>query len=1001
MLNTRILNKTITTVLILLLTVSILGVIKINIFKMPAVYGINIPTGSATYFYVNTTHWSNTGIHASATPLLHALGNATTGTTINVMPGQYNGTYIISTAGLYLVSNQSASNTVIDAYNLTITASDVTVSGFTFISTAGDHHVIVIDSSSSVLDNITITNSVLNLTRTTSTIGISIGEQTTNSKVSNVTMSYNTFNGPADKIANPWKIGGSFGNPIGCEVETLKFEHNTVYSCSIPINLHDKNITDILINSNTFRNTDGVVYVWETADSPTGKLSYFVFTNNDVDSTNTYGVGIDTNNKFTDANFGDGNRINYNSFVGIPGGYGFHAVSILSSLTTYELNATLNWWGDSTGPGGAGSGNGCFVSSNVDYDPWLGMYTKQITPTLVKGSLSYWFNITVKNTGSIPPIGSIKITYPSGFTYNAYSPPAHWYKSTQIDRTLTFQAVSGQELSLSSEVTFRLNLTTPSASGNYSWTVLCQNANNEKGALPPLLQVQVDSTKPTITITHPNVGETYYSAGSENYMWLNLTVTDDVNKSPIVVLNDTRFVLHSPPTVTGTYEFKFCYRNNTAIPDGALAIQINATDYLGNKATVYPKVAETTVDNTFPIIYIDVWKDTSMTDELSLLSGRYYMDNVTTTIYINVTVLDNALDSAFTSIYINTTHKVAESGTLSSALYVEWSEDVTNIDYLVVNVTATDMAKPSNNTSELKQIVQRDIEGPYEVGFTEAEAVRGGLVIRGLYALDPAGVDYYDVIVNGTHLTNIHEEKLISTTLTDEFTFNGAIWLNLTDYAGKFVNITTKAYDLDSNPSYEIVVYTGVIPEGRSYPIELWPGWNLISSPLVIAPYTEVESFLSTTITGTDYTDIVEIMWDYDPSTSPSWYKFIPGFVDEIGYVDDGRGYWIETKTGKHDVLIVQGWSCPAPPDVEPSPPVYSVTELWNTMGYTSITPGLDATYLAGIDNKYLQILGWNASIQEWITVFLIDAWTANLEPGNGYWIYMQAEGHIVPPPYA
>jgi len=377
MLKTRILNKTITTVLILLLTVSVLGVLNMHIhfIGIPQVYGINIPTGSATYLYVNITHWSNeTAVYPSSTPLMHALGNATGGTTINVMPGQYNGTYNMNTAGLHLVSNQSASNTVINAYNLTITASDVTISGFTFISTAGDHHVVVIDSSSSAFDNITITNSVFNLTRTTSTIGISIGEQTTNNKVSNLTMSYNTFNGPADKIANPWKIGGWFGAPIGCEVETVKFEHNTIYNCSIPINLHDKNITDILINNNTFRNTDGVVYIWETADNPTGKLSYFVFKNNDVDSTNTYGVGIDTHNKFTDVNFGDGNRINHNNFVGIPGNYGFNATSLLSSLTTYKLNATLNWWGNTTGPYHATtnpSGTGCAVSDYVDYIPWL------------------------------------------------------------------------------------------------------------------------------------------------------------------------------------------------------------------------------------------------------------------------------------------------------------------------------------------------------------------------------------------------------------------------------------------------------------------------------------------------------------------------------------------------------------------------------------------------------------------------------------------------------
>lgn len=35
------------------------------------------------------------------------------------------------------------------------------------------------------------------------------------------------------------------------------------------------------------------------------------------------------------------------------------------------VDATLNWWGDISGPGGAGGGAGDHVSSNVDYSPWL------------------------------------------------------------------------------------------------------------------------------------------------------------------------------------------------------------------------------------------------------------------------------------------------------------------------------------------------------------------------------------------------------------------------------------------------------------------------------------------------------------------------------------------------------------------------------------------------------------------------------------------------------
>jgi len=39
---------------------------------------------------------------------------------------------------------------------------------------------------------------------------------------------------------------------------------------------------------------------------------------------------------------------------------------------TEEVDATNNWWGDSSGPGGVGPGTGDSVSTNVAYDPWLG-----------------------------------------------------------------------------------------------------------------------------------------------------------------------------------------------------------------------------------------------------------------------------------------------------------------------------------------------------------------------------------------------------------------------------------------------------------------------------------------------------------------------------------------------------------------------------------------------------------------------------------------------------
>ena len=345
-----------------------------------------------------------------------AILNVSPGGTVHVLEGTYNEDLTVDRS----VTLDGAGSTLVNVNGIhRITNSAVRIEGFTFVPVG--NYGITIDSTAAPRSNIEITQCVFTLAGYS---GVHIGgEAGTPNKVSDVTMSYNTFNGPASMAANPWKIGGYFGQPVGCEVEGVNFEYNTVNRCSIPINLHDKDITDVFIYNNIFRNTDGCVYVWEDAgQNPTGVLSQFVFANNDVDSTNTYGVGIDpVGGVFTDANFGDGNWITYNNFVGIIGGYGFEAVSTLATLTGYILDAENNWWGDASGPGGAGPGSGCGVSANVDYSPWL---TAPITNCMVGTG------VTLDNTNA-----GVKVDL-SGGTGNPYLGSAEYTSAPPCISTL-------------------------------------------------------------------------------------------------------------------------------------------------------------------------------------------------------------------------------------------------------------------------------------------------------------------------------------------------------------------------------------------------------------------------------------------------------------------------------------------------------------------------------------------------------------------------------------
>ena len=59
------------------------------------------------------------------------------------------------------------------------------------------------------------------------------------------------------------------------------------------------------------------------------------------------------------------NVFRYNSITG-------NAVG-LENTTGQLVDAAVNWWGDATGPSGAGTGSGDAVSLNVAYSPWLGL----------------------------------------------------------------------------------------------------------------------------------------------------------------------------------------------------------------------------------------------------------------------------------------------------------------------------------------------------------------------------------------------------------------------------------------------------------------------------------------------------------------------------------------------------------------------------------------------------------------------------------------------------
>jgi hypothetical protein len=619
--------------------------------------------------------------------------------------------------------------------------------------------------------------------------------------------------------------------------------------------------------------------------------------------------------------------------------------------------------------------------------PW---FDAKITPTLVKKDQTSWFEITVKNNASTSSIYQVNVTYPSadGWTFQDVVAPSGWVIESHASGKITFKATGGYEIAKDSSAVFKVKMITGgTGTKDYTWTVDVKNTADVIDTM--YVTVTSDNTQPTVTVSAPDPSVTWYSVGSGNYMWLNITVWDDVNKVPVVVLNDSTFVLYAEPSVSGTYDFKFCYRNNTAILDGYLAIQVNVTDYVGNQATVYPKNVETTVDNTPPFIWITV-------TEATLVGSTFWIGKTQTTVTINVTVADYELESigALTGIYINGTLQTGwtftDTGKNYNGYYVfECKKDYSvpaDKNYWIIYVNVTDKALPKNHTSEMEVYIKRDLVPPYEVGFTSAKSICGGLVIYGLYANDTVGIQDYRIYVNGTNILNITNTELTATTWvsgTGYGCFSSDAVLDLTSYVGDYVNVTVSARDYGLNEGDKIVVYTGTVPEGEWYPVKLYKGWNLISLPLIPANASRtaiLSLILKQGIEG------VTVVYEYDQNLD-SW-------IVNPTTMTDGKGYWIYIKD--YDVMIVSGSQMPPAGGM---PPTYTLTKGWVLAGFKSIAPMNVTYYLASVrEANYFRILYvWDAEDQSWGILDRNDP-TAQFVPGQGFWIYMYEEEVLIPP---
>jgi hypothetical protein len=234
------------------------------------------------------------------------------------------------------------------------------------------------------------------------------------------------------------------------------------------------------------------------------------------------------------------------------------------------------------------------------------------------------------------------------------------------------------------------------------------------------------------------------------------------------------------------------------------------------------------------------------------------------------------------------------------------------------------------------------------------------------------------LVVNATGLATTTLGS-VTGALNTSYAFNGALVLNLTNYAGYYANLTIRAVDVGGNVGNFSTPTVYTIPAGQWHPIVLQPSWNLIGLPLI--PTDTSRAAVLSLILKQGASGV--IVYGYDSTTSE--------FALNPATMVDGKGYWIYMTA--YDVMIVSGRTSSPPPAL---PPNYNLVTGWNLAGYKSTIGHSVTEYLSSLptESRFTYIYLWDPSLQTW----LMRQTTYEMSPGQGFWIWMYSDQTLIPP---
>jgi len=475
----------------------------------------------------------------------------------------------------------------------------------------------------------------------------------------------------------------------------------------------------------------------------------------------------------------------------------------------------------------------------------------------------------------------------------------------------------------------------------------------------------VDDTAPVVDITTPLDDATI--SGS---IPIEATIDESYSYTALLMIDGEVIV-----GATAIDEYINYPWDTTLVDDGEITLEVVATDEAGN---VGSDLISVNIDNTGPTV-------TGATASPSIIGLDTSTDVVLTATVVDAgagvdTVMVDCSD-------IGGDSAVPLSAPVDSDVYTATVEGITATveDTFELTITATDLLGNVNDLDFIAIEVIEDLVGPYEVGFTEAVPISGGLIVRGLYMKDLlTGPGSYKILVGDADFTEITETELISETwmsTTDYDAFGRSVVLNLEDYTGDTVTITMVASDLVGTEADPIILYAGKVPKGKWCPVELYKGWNLVSLPLI--PDSSARGDILSLILDQGASEIV-VSYGYDQYTD-TW-------ITNPTEMTDGYGYWLYAKD--YDVMIVEGTDKLGPP----SPPAtYEFTAGWVLAGYKSTTSMEIGEYIESLElgSYFSTVYIWDAETPAWDTINTV---ADELFPGQGFWIWMYSDQNLIPP---